>query len=400
MVRKDQTRKRNGSVNIQNNGGGLRLRWNYAGKLYCLTLGLKADDSHHRRLAEAKASEIEVDILYERFDPTLVKYDPRRRMIKLIPVEEKSDLCSIDLPELWQKYIQYKTPLVEETTIRTHYRRVSSHIDKLPYKKLSEALEIRQHLLENHSLKTTKFLLMEIQAACSWAVKRRIIDHSPFAGMALEIEINEDEQEPDPFSSAARDQIIQAFADHPTYSFYRDFVWFLFFSGCRTSEAVALKWKHVDFKNWFITFSEAIVNVSSRKIQKGTKTGKTRKFPCNEQMKSFLIQRRRKSLQDREDDFLFPSLKGKAINTHTFSALCWKGASDRGTWRDGIVYRLEKDGLIDQYRSLYSTRHTFITLALYENVPIHQVAKWVGNSPEILLKHYAGQLPDTQVPEL
>jgi integrase len=389
-----RSRKSRGSVNIQENSGGLRLRWSYAGKPYSLTLGLKASDPQHYKLAEAKAREIESDIIYERFDPTLVKYDPRRRVITL--VEEKAPLFPIYLPELWSQYIRYKNPLVEETTIRTHYYRVSRHIDRLPYKKLSEALEIRQHLLENHSLKTTKFLLMELQAACNWAVKRRIIDHSPFAGMALEIEIDLDDQEPDPFSSESRNTIIQAFGQHPVYKYYQDFVWFLFYSGCRTSEAVALRWEHIDPEATTITFSEAIVNVSSRRILKGTKTGRSRKFPCNDQMQEFLIRRRKVS--DR--DYVFPSLSGKPINTHSFSALCWKGTSQHGVWKNGIVTQLEKDRLIDRYRSLYSTRHTFISKAIEAGMPIHHVARICGNSPEILVKHYLGVTAQITIPKL
>ena len=47
----------------------------------------------------------------------------------------------------------------------------------------------------------------------------------------------------------------------------------------------------------------------------------------------------------------------------------------------------------------YNTRHTFITLCISAGVPISDIASWVGNSPEIILKHYAG-LTKTEVPEL
>ncbi|MBD1824406.1 tyrosine-type recombinase/integrase [Cyanobacteria bacterium FACHB-DQ100] len=400
-----QSRRAKGSVNVQDNNGSIRLRWTYLGKAYNLNLpGLRYSDKENLKLAQAKAKEIESDIIYERFDATLAKYDPRRKVV----VSEQSQTHStfplpaidtLNLIEIWEKYIQYKTPLVEKTTALTHYRRVSNHLEKLPYKKLSEALEIRQHWLENNSLKTAKFLLMEINAACSWAVKRRLIEHNLFSGMALEIEIDQDE-EPDPFTAEERDVIIQAFAEHEIYKSYAPFVWFLFFSGCRTSEVVALKWKHIDHNFQFISISEAIVNVSSRKIHKGTKTGKSRKFPCNEQMQSFLINLRRKSLKNKDEDYLFPSLKGKAINTHTFSALCWKGCRQQGKWIDGIVTKLEKEGLVDHYRNLYSTRHSFISMAIEAGMPIHHVAKIVGNSPEVLVKHYLGCASSIDVPKL
>jgi hypothetical protein len=38
-------------------------------------------------------------------------------------------------------------------------------------------------------------------------------------------------------------------------------------------------------------------------------------------------------------------------------------------------------------------------MALEKGVTVVQVAKWVGNSPEIIMKHYAGTIRQIQVPE-
>ncbi|MEM9485517.1 MAG: hypothetical protein AAGA83_17720 [Cyanobacteria bacterium P01_F01_bin.116] len=53
-----------------------------------------------------------------------------------------------------------------------------------------------------------------------------------------------------------------------------------------------------------------------------------------------------------------------------------------------------------RYRKPYQARHTFITHCLQEGISVQQVAKWVGNSPEIIMKHYAGILEQLQVPEI
>jgi integrase len=45
---------------------------------------------------------------------------------------------------------------------------------------------------------------------------------------------------------------------------------------------------------------------------------------------------------------------------------------------------LEKRGI--EYR----TRHTFITLALENGLDAQDVARLVGNSPEVIYRHYAG----------
>ncbi|MHC5733192.1 MAG: Arm DNA-binding domain-containing protein, partial [Nostoc sp.] len=64
-----------GSVSILNSNDRLQLRFRYRGKRYYISTGL-ADTPNNRKLAELKASEIEKDILCERLDLTLEKYQP------------------------------------------------------------------------------------------------------------------------------------------------------------------------------------------------------------------------------------------------------------------------------------------------------------------------------------
>ena len=48
-----------------------------------------------------------------------------------------------------------------------------------------------------------------------------------------------------------------------------------------------------------------------------------------------------------------------------------------------------------EYRKPYQTRHTFITLALDNGLDAKDVARLVGNSPEVIYKHYAGVRSET-----
>ena len=71
-------KKSKGTVSVQSFRGRLRLRLPrhvFGGEQKYLTLGL-ADTSDNRRIAEAKAKLIESDITLERFDSTLLKYQP------------------------------------------------------------------------------------------------------------------------------------------------------------------------------------------------------------------------------------------------------------------------------------------------------------------------------------
>lgn len=124
-----------------------------------------------------------------------------------------------------------------------------------------------------------------------------------------------------------------------------------------------------------IIFCETVVD---GKRQQGTKTQTSRTFPINNQLREILTN------QQNEDEKVFLSEKGMVIDLHNFTTRKWAPLLK---------------SLPIRYRGSYHCRHTFITLCLEVNIPISQIANWVGNSPEIILKHYAG-LTRSEVPEL
>lgn len=219
--------------------------------------------------------------------------------------------------------------------------------------------------------------------------------------MATEIKLSKAESESvdiDPFTREKKDTIIQAFKEHNKYNHYTPFVVFLFLTGCRTSEAIDLKWKHINSDCSRITFCEAVVNIPNKRVRKGLKNQDKHIFPCNKQLQSFLLSIKLENVD--LDKPVFTSLKGKEVNVCTFNAMCWHGVQNQGRNYVGIVKQLADQGRIDHYRPQYQTRHTFITLCLDAGVEVKDVARWVGNSPEIIYKHYAGNRRDLQVPEL
>jgi len=355
------------------------------------------DSPENRKLAEAKAKQIEADIACERFDPTLAKYRPQTHLTLVKPIEEPQ--TALTLAPLWEKYTEYRRPHIAETTLKLNYAKITNHIQKLPFKEIDDAIAIRDHLLQHNSAYTAKRVITQLNAACEWACQSSLITTNPFKGMAGKIKAvsGRDREDIDPFTPAERDAIIEAFSQHPTYRHYTPFVRFLFMTGCRTSEAVGLQWKHINDNCTLITFSEAVVCVSSHKIRKDTKNHKPRKFPCNVPLQDLL-----RSIKPEKYDpsaLVFPSLTGKEINAHTFNAMCWKGSKVRGKYQEGIVSRLVSEGKVERYRPQYNTRHTFITQCIEAGISPVQIAKWVGNSPEIVMTHYAGTLATVQVPQ-
>lgn len=386
-----------GTPSLESYQGRLRIRFRLNGQQKAFSLGL-ADTLENRVKGESIARQMHLDMLSGNFDSTLGKYKPHTHLTVVEAIKPKE---ALDLAQLWDKYTEFRSKQVSETTLKFNYARVASHIQKLPIKSLSDAIVIRDYLLANNSAYTAKRIITQFNACCNWAAKSKLIDSNPFNEMAAEIQLSKAERESldiNPFSREERDIIIQAFRDHKTYNHYTSFVQFLFMTGCRTSEAVGLKWKHINSDLSIITFCEAVVNVSSKKIRKGLKNQDKRIFPCNKQLQPFLLSIKPENVD--LDSPVFTSIKGQEINAHTFNAMCWHGCVNKGKRYVGIVQQLVDEGKIAHYRPQYQTRHTFITLCLDAGVEVKDVARWVGNSPEIIYKHYAGNKRDLQVPEL
>ncbi|WP_375491940.1 tyrosine recombinase XerC [uncultured Nostoc sp.] len=389
-----------GNVGIEEYRAKLRLRLprtiTEGGKQIYLATGLAANEVNRRRVASI-ANSMEEDILTGNFDITLTRYRERLDEHKkpILSIVKQSPPQS-DIYELWVLYCAYMKPQLASTTyIRDYVRKYTNHIKSLPTKDISQAIQIRDYLLAKLSPNAAKRVITYLAACCKWAVSSGMIKDNPFAGMSEGIKLPKHDSEAiNPFSKLEMDAIIQAFED--TRPHYAAFIKFLFWTGCRTGEAIALQWGHISADCSQISFSESYD--SQLKIRKGTKTGKSRKFPCNRKVRELLLSIR--PVEPQPGQTVFTSPNGGIINNTRFSTTVWKGGVTSGKKYNGVLEGLLAEGKIERYRCLYNTRHTFITLMLDEGVTLPTVAKLVGNSPEIILNHYAGNSTPLLLPEI
>lgn len=394
MYSKDTQRKASkGSVQIKNSNDRLQLVFSHAGKRHYLSLGLP-DNKVNRKAAEAKAKLIESDIAFDKFDPTLTRYKPQSALSTVTPVFTPTAIPS--LAELWAKFIEYKRPQCSPSTMRFQYRVFSKYLEGLPTHDLGCANEIRDFVLKTIPINSAKRFITRLSACCDWAVRSDLITNNPFKGMASEIKLpkasnSSGMDEINPFSTAERDAILSAFRNNTTcpkfsrvkHSYYFPFVFTLFNTGARPSEAIALQWKHISSDFRFISFEQAVVESEDGTVCKhGLKSQERRRFPCNARLQEFLLSL--KTENTSPEDLIFPSPTGKWIDSNNFRNRVWKPV-------------LEKLGI--EYRKLYQTRHTFITLALENGLDAKDVARLVGNSPEVIYRHYAGNKRELFVPE-
>jgi integrase len=392
-LEKAKPKNSKGCVSIISSNGRLQLRFHYGGKRHYISLGLP-DNKVNRKAAEAKAKIIEADITFDRLDPTLGKYKPQTALstVDAITPITPIEVENLNLVDLWAKYTQYKTTQVSESTLARDYGKVAKRLDAIPTN-IEDAIAVRDWLLRNYSSEVARRSLVQINACYKWAVKSGLASENPFEGMANDIKKVKRDTGRTPFSAAERDAIIRTFENNiyssPTapvpHSYYTNYVKFLFMTGCRPEEAIALKWKHIATDCTKIQFKEALP--SDTGILGKTKTGKQRIFPCNVKLKDFLQEIKPDS--SSSESFVFQGPRGGVLDSHNFLNRVWKP----------VVENLVKAGKVEQYLPQYNIRHTFITLALENGLDAKDVARLVGNSPEVVYRHYAGSKRELFVPE-
>jgi integrase len=201
-----------------------------------------------------------------------------------------------------------------------------------------------------------------------------LIETNPFE--KLKIKARKPPNDVQPFTEQERDRIITAFKQEE--EFYAPLIEFLFLTGCRPSEAIALRWRHIDADLTRITFCEARVYG----ITKSTKTNKSRIFPINLKLRSLLSAIKPRAIDS--EALVFSSKTGLVIDEHNLGNRQWKPI-------------LEK--LAIRQRPIYNCRHTFISTCLAKGTQVRQVASWVGNSPRTIWEHYAGLIATEDVPQ-
>jgi len=128
-----------GTVQVIASNDRLQLRFRFLGKRHYLSLGLP-DTSVNRKAAEAKARQIELDILSNNFDEKLAKYTPQSALSTATPEITPKPVPGAS--DLWRRYREYKTASLKVTT-KGYHASLARILDKIPAHPISEALTIK-----------------------------------------------------------------------------------------------------------------------------------------------------------------------------------------------------------------------------------------------------------------
>ena len=361
-----------GVVSIINAEGRIRLRWRYQANRHSLSLGAYTKSN----LIQARiiALKIEQDILVNNFDKTLFNYTGK---VVLKPTISKS---FVSLFEEWVK--EYKQMDCE---IHTNYNATRNMLRK--WNQVSQNNIVKKFNAETFCSSTYNRRLTILKSFVNWLIIQKVWDFNPL--LSVNNKRNKTIKNPDrtPFTEVEIHKILSAFklntacSSHSNFkhSNYYPFIYFIFKTGCRPSEAVGLRVSSVNLKNQTITIKEVLARTikhtsSMQRIRKETKNGKIRTLPLTKDLSAVLNL---VLINKQPDDLVFLSPKGKAIDDKNFQARVFKQVLNK---------------LAIPHRVLYACRHTFGSRCIDSGLSPVMTAFLMGNSPEVALKNYTHQI--------
>lgn len=292
-----------------------------------------------------------------------------------------------ELGDLYKRYVEFNLSIKswKEGYYHSDIKGIESLLQKSPYQGLNQKSEFIEWIFssQDRTPQTSKKYLMLIVAAIDWSSKQGIIPRNigiewrdALNSISIKKQKLGDELEVetiDIFTVEEVYKILEAFKKE-TFSRYEGkhyqyypYIYFCWLTGCRPSEAIALKWKNCNLDKKLIKFCETERDANGKVCkQSGTKTQDYRYFPVNEELEILLLS------LPKNSNYVFTNSKGEPIRQHSLIK----------PWKTVLT------GLGIRSRRPYQLRHTMISYHANNGYPLHKLAALVGNSEAIIKSHY------------
>jgi len=343
------------------------------------------DTRDNRKLVEAEAVLIGREIKSGKFD--YLKWFPEgNRAEELKP----KTTAPKTIGEYYRVWIERKKPPVVrpglERDYKDHFKRyILPKFEDVTFTELTPPLleAFRSYLLQERGL-ALKSVSNIINASFRAMIRDartvdygdQLIKEDPFSALTWP---RAKTGRPDPFHEDERDAIVVYFKEkRPPH--WHPFVYTLFFTGMRPSEALALRWGDIDLRRGEISITKS----RYMHAEGATKTAGSERVI---RMMPSLVQllRTTKPLHVTEEDHVFLNQEGRPVDFHT-----WR----RKSWYPALRVKEVRE------RKPYTMRHTFISVGLSNGVNIKWLADYCGTSVAMIEKHYGKYIRNDSVEQL
>lgn len=361
-----------------------RIRFTHNGKRYTVNTGLLIGEDT-LNIAKATCFQISQDIRLGGFDSTLNSYK-----CNLSPQEilDKKRLFS-----LWDEFLRHKVKFVHKNTYDVRYLglerkfkaffRASDTPYDISVNRVSEFIADEQKRCRNTTIRAEISILSSFW---NWMIQSKHCTDNPVKE-AKKLMRKQIKNSPSPFTKDEIERILSVFKTDKQFSHYYPLMCFLFSTGCRTGEAIGLRWEKLNYglkcDSKGTPLSATIDTSLSRNILKDTKTGVSREVPIPPKLGEILASIKPENALPGE--FIFKSPLGKKVSLDRVSREIWTKA-------------LVKANV--PHRKWYNTRHTFISHALDQGINPATVARITGHSVATMYASYAGVIGESKMPDM
>jgi integrase len=367
-------REKIGRINLERDRESIRLRWQLGGKRYALAIGKESKEV--LKAARAKAQEIDADITFDRFDPTLAKYGKKYSSTKLEVVADVF-ATTLTMRQLWDRFLEDKLSSNLKPKTKKGYRDLDRALSKIGDRLSFDALQVKKALLATVAEDTTGRCLLALSTCCTWGIKRNLYHSNPFDGMIADVNCGKrkPKNKAQAFTPEEVERIYEAFRSHQK-GYYLPLVQFWFKTGCRPSEGVGLQWGHINDDCTKIMFRGSIQEINGQLLwSEGSKNNKVRDLNISPSLTEIL--KAIAPINRNPNVPVFPAPRSKSfINYSNFIADIWHLLVDP----------------IKPNTTPYNCRDTFITEQILKGVPTAIIAKWCDTSIGVIEQKYADEL--------
>lgn len=354
-------RRSRGVPQLETRGNKLAVRMTYQGRQLRKSLGLPATP-WGRYAAQSILSQIERDLGYGEFDPTFAKYLPK----------EETPATQLTTRQLWQAFIDHRLAMgTSGQAIASRYRPIAANLGR--FKREITSHQVARDFIDLLRSRQTALIanqnLSLLKGWGDWAVEHGYWESNHFAGIApLKAPHREAVR---PFTREEIQAILTTAKTDPVAYRYHGFILTLLTLGLRPSEAIGLRWGHIDLTRGEVTICESLSRAPDGKTagyarqRKSTKTGNARTLTLPQSVLTMLQGRLAETGNPAPDDLVFTSATGKPIDDRNFAQRVWRPL-------------LAKAGV--PYRRPYTCRHTLLSHLIERGASLPQAAYVAGHA--------------------
>jgi integrase len=256
------------------------------------------------------------------------------------------------------------------------YRQVDKWIGRCPVTELEQGRQVLTWVLSQQPVKSSRRVAMYVKALYRWVSSEDIayLPKNPIASFRMPKAPQTDEE----IIVIPRSEVALLLTALEARQTKRGARWsayseFMLQTAMRTGEVRAAKWTDLKDGKLLIHCNYTLTHG----LKLSTKTNKKRVVPLNAKCMEIL------ETIDKDNEYIFP------YNRYAFQSFFYDRAKE-----------LHAAGLTSHRYRPYDLRHTAISRWIEAGIPVAQVAKWAGNTAEVIWKHYCNTTQDYEMPTL